>query len=139
MGLIYFLIYLFLEIIFSYEFMRIFTPFGFFLEILLTAGVGVYILQTLDLSLSANMHKLMKREITQEEFLSIGLFKLIGAVLLVLPGFFSDIIGVLFLFEPFSRIVAKKLFPQNNHYHKTYKDDDDIIDVEIIEEIPKKD
>ncbi|WP_024788348.1 MULTISPECIES: FxsA family protein [unclassified Lebetimonas] len=139
MGLIYFLIYLFLEILFSYEFMRVFTPLGFFLEILLTAGAGVYILQTLDLSLSTNMHKLMKREITQEEFLSIGLFKLIGAVLLILPGFFSDIIGILFLFEPFARIVAKKLFPRNNFYHKNYKNDDDIIDVEIIEEIPKKD
>jgi UPF0716 protein FxsA len=138
MGLIYFLVYLFLEILFSYEFMKVFTPFGFFLEILFTAAAGVYMLQTLDLSLSANMHKLMRREITQEEFLSIGLFKLIGAVFLIIPGFFSDILGVLFLFEPFARFVAKKLFPSKNFYHKTYRDDD-IIDVEIIEEIPKKD
>jgi UPF0716 family protein affecting phage T7 exclusion len=138
MGLLYFLIYLFLEILFSYEFMKVFTPFGFFLEILLTAGIGVYILQTLDLSLSVNMQKLMRREITQEEFLSIGLFKLIGAILLIIPGFFSDIIGVLFLFEPFARFVVKKLFPSRNFYHKTYRDDD-IIDVEIIEEIPRKD
>jgi UPF0716 family protein affecting phage T7 exclusion len=85
------------------------------------------------------MHKLIRREITQEEFLSIGLFKLIGAVLLIVPGFFSDILGVLFLFEPFARFVAKKFFPQNNFYHKTYSNGDDIIDVEIIEEIPKKD
>jgi UPF0716 family protein affecting phage T7 exclusion len=138
MGLIYFLVYLFLEILFSYEFMKVFTPFGFFLEILFTAAAGVYMLQTLDLSLSANMHKLMGREITQEEFLSIGLFKLIGAVFLIIPGFFSDILGVLFLFEPFARFVAKKLFPSKNFYHKTYRDDD-IIDVEIIEEIPRKD
>jgi UPF0716 family protein affecting phage T7 exclusion len=138
MGLIYFLVYLFLEILFSYEFMKVFTPFGFFFEILFTAAVGVYMLQTLDLSLSANIHKLMRREITQEEFLSIGLFKLIGAVLLIIPGFFSDVVGVLFLFEPFAKFVAKKFFPQNNFYHKTYRDDD-IIDVEIIEEIPKKD
>jgi UPF0716 protein FxsA len=89
--------------------------------------------------LSANMQKLMRREITQEEFLSIGLFKLIGAVFLIIPGFFSDIIGVLFLFEPFARFVAKNLFPPKNYCHTTYKNDDDIIDVEIIEEIPRKD
>jgi UPF0716 family protein affecting phage T7 exclusion len=138
MILINFLVYLFLEILFSYEFMKVFTPFGFFLEILFTAAAGVYMLQTLNLSLSSNMHKLMRREITQEEFLSIGLFKLIGAVLLIIPGFFSDILGVLFLFEQFAKFMAKKFFPSKNFYHKTYRDDD-IIDVEIIEEIPKKD
>jgi UPF0716 family protein affecting phage T7 exclusion len=133
MGLLYFLAYLFLEILFSYEFMKVFTPFGFFLEILFTAAFGVYIIQNLDLSLSLYMQKLMRREITQEEFLSIELFKLLGAILLIIPGFFSDVVGFLFLFEPFARFIAKKLFPQQL-YHKSYRDDDDIIDVEIIEE-----
>ena len=135
MGLIYFLVYLFLEIVFSYEFMRIFTPFGFFLEILISAVIGVYIIKNLDFSLRENMFKLMHKEITEEEFISIGLFKLIGAFLLIIPGFFSDIVGVLFLFEPFARFVAKKLFPNTKIYTTNSKfDDEDIIDVEIIEE-----
>jgi len=77
-----------------------------------------------------------------EEFLTAGLFRLIGAILLIIPGFFSDILGVLFLFEPFATFVAKKFFVKKKfdtyeRYEDTNKDSD-IIDVEIIEEIPKK-
>ncbi len=140
MGLIYFLAYLFLEIIFSYKFASIFTPVGLFLEILLSAGAGIFIIQTLNFSFRANIYRLMRKEITQEEFLSIGLFKLIGALLLIIPGIFSDILGILFLFEPFARFVAKKFLPKNNIYTstKSHENDNDIIDVEIIEDKDKK-
>ena len=141
MGLIYFLLYLFLEIVFSYEFMKVFTPLGFFIETLITAIIGVYIIRNIHFSLSENMIKVLRREISEEEFISIGIFKFIGAVLLVVPGFFSDIVGALFLFEPFARWIARKFLPKENIY--TYKQNfnssnDEIIDVEIIEEIPKK-
>jgi UPF0716 family protein affecting phage T7 exclusion len=139
MGIIYFLVYLFLEILFSYEFARIFTPVGLFLEVLITAVAGVYIIQNLHLSLFENMQKVMRREITQEEFVSIGIFKLIGAFLLIIPGVFSDIVGLLFLFEPFARWIAKKFLPSSQmRYHHTSSDDEDIIDVEIVEIIEDK-
>jgi len=138
MGLIYFLGYLFLEIVFSYEFMKVFTPFGFFLEIIISAVAGIYIIKNLDFSLRDNLIKLMHRELTEEEFISVGLFKLIGAFLLIVPGFFSDVVGILFLFEPFARFIAKKLFP-NTYVYTTHNNfnDEDIIDVEIIEEKKK--
>ncbi len=141
MGLIYFLVYLFLEIIFSYEFMKIFTPLGFFIETLITAIAGVYIIKNIHFSLNEGMMKVLRREISEEEFISIGIFKFIGAILLIIPGFFSDILGVLFLFEPFARWIAKKFLPSQTIYtHKNYNDNnnDEIIDVEIIEEIPRK-
>ena len=139
MGLIYFLVYLFLEILFSYEFMRGFTPFGFFVEIIVSAVAGIYIIQNLDLSLRDSLIKLMYKEITQEEFISIGFFKLIGAFLLIIPGIFSDLVGILFLFEPFARFIAKKFFANTRVYSSSNSFNDDIIDVEIIEEIPKRD
>ena len=140
MALIYFLGYLFLEIVFSYEFMKIFTPLGFFIETLITAIIGVYILRNIHFSLSENMIKVLRREISEEEFISIGIFQFIGAVLLVIPGFFSDILGALFLFEPFARWVARKFLPKENIYTQKFydKDNNEIIDAEIIEEIPKK-
>jgi len=137
MGLIYFLLYLFLEIVFSYEFARIFTPFGLFLEVIISAFAGVYIIKNLPFSIQESMYKVMHREISEEEFLSIGLFKLIGGLLLVIPGVFSDILGLLFLFEPFARWVSRKFLPQQNngfYTHNAYNPDDEIIDVEIIEE-----
>jgi len=139
MGLIYFLVYLFLEILFSYEFANVFTPFGLFLEILLTAVAGITIIRTLNFSMYESMMRVMRKEISEEEFISIGLFKLIGAVLLFIPGVFSDMVGLFFMFEPFAKWFARKFFKRDSVYTKHYcTDDPDIIDVEIIEEIPKK-
>lgn len=141
MGLIYFLVYLFLEILFSYEFAKVFTPFGLFLEVLVTAVAGITIIRTLNFSMYESMQRVMRREISEEEFISIGLFKFIGAILLFIPGVFSDMVGLFLMFEPFAKWFAKKFLKSNTVYHGThyYNDDSDIIDVEIIEEIPKKD
>jgi len=139
MGLIYFLGYLFLEIFCSYEFAKLFTPFGLFLEVLLTAVAGITIIRTLNFSMAESMQRVMRREISEEEFMSIGLFKLIGAVLLFIPGVFSDIIGLLLMFEPFAKWFARKFLKRKMHYNNTsYYNDSEIIDVEIIEEIPNK-
>jgi len=140
MGLIYFLGYLFLEILFSYEFAKFFTPFGLFLEVILTALAGITIIRTLNFSMYESMQRVMRREISEEEFISIGLFKLIGAVLLFIPGVFSDMVGLLLMFEPFAKWFAKKFFKRQTVYTDIYDSNDaDIIDVEIIEEIPKRD
>jgi len=112
MGFIYFIGYLFLEILFSYEFMKIFTPLGFFIEVLITAVIGVYILRDIHFSLGRNIVRLLRMEITQEELISIEVFQFIGALLLIIPGFFSDIVGALLLFEPFSIWVARKFLPK---------------------------
>jgi len=130
--MIYFLIYLFVEIFVSYEFTKIFTPFGMFLEILASAVFGIMLIKTLNFSLAESMQKMMYREISQEEFISIGMFKFIGAILLVIPGVFTDILGVLMQFEEFGSFVGRKvLTPKEN---KKDPFEDDIIDVEIIED-----
>jgi UPF0716 family protein affecting phage T7 exclusion len=141
MGAIYFLVYLFFEILFSYEFARMFTPFGLFLEIILTAFAGIAIIRSLNFSMAQSLQRVMRREITEEEFISIGLFKLIGGILIFVPGVFSDTVGLLFMFEPFAKLFTKKFFKRTTVYEEhTYGNNDtDIIDVEIIEEIPKRD
>jgi UPF0716 family protein affecting phage T7 exclusion len=130
MGILYFLVYLFLEILFSYEFARIFTPFGLFLEVIFSTIVGFSIFRNLQFSMALDMQRVLKREVSEEEFMTMGLFRMIGAVFLIIPGVLTDILGILFLFEPFARMVAKKIFPPKPKYD-IY---DDIIDVEIIEE-----
>ena len=138
MGLVYFLLYMFLEILFSYEFAAVFTPLGLFLEIIFTAFVGVYIIQTLPLSMQEGMQKVMNRRIDEQEFISIGLFKFIGAILLIVPGVFTDILGVLMLIEPFARWIVHKFLPKREFEYKNHTNkDEDIIDVEIVEEIGK--
>ena len=139
MGLIYFLLYLFLEITISYEFAKIFTPFGLFLEVLFTAAVGLYIIRTLHFSMFVEMQRVLKREISEEEFITMGLFKLIGGILLFIPGVFSDMVGLFLMFEPFAKWFAKKFLKRNSVYTNQHFDDSEIIDVEIIKEIPKRD
>ena len=139
MGLIYFLVYLFLEITVSYEFAKIFTPFGLFLEVLFSAAVGLYIIKTLHFSMSVEMQRVLRREISEEEFITMGLFKLIGGILLFIPGVFSDMVGLFLMFEPFAKWFAKKFLKRNSVYTNQHFDDSEIIDVEIIEEIPKRD
>ena len=129
--MIYFFIYLFLEIFVSYEFTKIFTIFGMFFEVIGTLLLGIIILKNLNFSLAENMMRVAKREISQQEFISIGLFKLVGAILLIVPGVFTDILGILMQFDEFGSFIARKFLPnqtQKNNF------DDDIIDVEIVEE-----
>jgi len=142
MGLIYFLVYLFLEILFSYEFARMFTPFGLFLEIILTAFAGIAIIRSLNFSMAQGLQRVMRREISEEEFMSIGLFKLIGGILIFVPGVFSDTVGLLLMFEPFAKLFTKKYFKKETntvYKNSSYSNNSEIIDVEIIEEIPKSD
>ena len=138
MGLLYFLGYLFLEILFNYEFAKVFTPFGLFLEVLLSAIAGMVIIRTLNFSMAESMQRVMRREISEEEFITMGLFKLIGAILLFIPGVLSDMVGLFLMFEPFAKWFAKKFLKRNSVYTNRHFDDSEIIDVEIIEEIPKK-
>jgi len=131
--MIYFLVYLFVEIFVSYEFTKIFTPFGMFLEILASAVFGMMLIRTLNFSLAESMQRMMHREISQEEFISIGMFKFVGAILLVVPGVFTDILGLLMQFDVFGSMVAKKFLTPKQTYQKD-PFEDDIIDVEIIED-----
>ena len=130
--MIYFLAYLFIEIFVSYEFTKILTPFGMFLEVILSAIWGIVLIKNLNFTLRDSMIKVMHREISQEEFISIGMFKFIGAILLIIPGVFTDILGVLMQFDEFGAFIARKFLPKKDVQKDPFEDD--IIDVEIIED-----
>ena len=127
--MLYFLIYLFFEILITYEFGAIFTPFGLFLEVIFTAILGIVIIKDLNFSLLENIKRVLKKEINEQEFISIGLFRFVGATLLIIPGVLTDIIGILLMFEFFAKWFGRKTFISKNEY-----EDNDIIEVEIIEE-----
>jgi 2-isopropylmalate synthase/UPF0716 protein FxsA len=61
----------------------------------------------------------------------------LGSILLIIPGFFTDIIGILLQFEFVGVFIANKFIKKettyNNDEFNTQKGDDDVIDVEIIE------
>ena len=82
------------------------------------------------------MTNLYKNKIPFYEMLS-GASIAIAAILLILPGFISDIIGFLLLI-PFTRKIIINYWLKNK-YQKNKKTNEDIIDAEIIEERKEKD
>ncbi|MEO1941736.1 MAG: FxsA family protein [Campylobacterales bacterium] len=138
MGWLYFLTYLFLEILCSYFFMELFSPLGFFIETVITALLGASTLKESPLTLLSDLQRVLQGELRVEDAISIGLFRFLGALLLIIPGFFSDIIGFLMLFDLTGQLFAQLLFPpgpKNPIYPFSRKPKEpEIIDVEIIEE-----
>jgi len=122
-----------------------------FFEIIITAIFGIFLLKNFKYSLSENINKARNGQITQEEFIKTNVGRAIGAILLIVPGFFTDILGIIlqfgFLTMLFSRIFTFKSpnktskYPKNfghsqpNSNNTHYKGvNDEIIDVEIIDD-----
>lgn len=159
--MIYAILYLFIEVMVSSYFASMFGGFLTFVLIILSALIGITLLRAFKYSLSLNIKDLTSGKISQEEFVKTNMAKALGAILLIVPGFFTDIIGLLLQFGIFTMILSKifQIKPQNtNHtnYSQTYQsvysqqsanttqysnkqiNDDDIIDVEIIEDKDKE-
>jgi UPF0716 family protein affecting phage T7 exclusion len=133
--LIYFLIYLFIEILVTIEFGSYFGGIVTFLEFIGSFFVGMIILQNLQFSMRDNISRVLNREISSNEFISMGLFKAVGAMFLILPGVFTDIIGVLMQFEIIASFFANNFLPKkSNEQKKESQKDENIIDVEIVED-----
>ena len=156
--MIYIFLYLFLEVMISTYFASLFGGIFTFFEIVITAFIGVFLLKNFKYSLMANMKNFAKGEMSQSEFVTNNVANALGAVLLIIPGYFTDILGILLQFSIFTLLFTKlfaftilsrnnsgyrgskdkneKHFEQFNYTHTTKRryDDDEIIDVEIIDD-----
>ena len=105
------------------------------LLIFLTAIVGVYFAKLQGIqTLKSGMVNLYQNKLPVYEILS-GASIAIAALLLIIPGFFSDLIGFLFLI-PFTRKIIFRITIRNKNEVKV-KSKHDTIDGEIVDE--KKD
>ena len=130
----YFFIYLFLEVLVSLSIASYLGVLLTFLEIIASAMLGGLILANYGKSTNEFVYMLQKREITQEEFLTNRLFSYIGAFLLIVPGFLTDIIGLLLQFELSARFFARFFVKKQTMYKQARPNsENEIIDVEIIE------
>ena len=134
----YFLVYLFLEVIVSVNISSAIGGLATFFEIMLSAFFGISILMNFRKTLMENMTAVSYSCIDLEQFQKLNLFTIFGGILLIIPGFLTDILGILFQFSAFTSMAVNRYnvksgkcntdFKQNN----IQKDSDDIIDVEII-------
>ena len=111
--------------------------FNTILIIFFTAFVGIYYARIEGLhTIKLGMTNLYKNKIPFYEMLS-GASIAVAAILLILPGFISDMIGFLLLL-PFTRRIIINFWLRNKYQNNTKKDDG-IIDAEIIEDEKDKD
>ena len=130
--MIYFLLYLFIETFVSVEIASLIGPIWTFIEIVVSAIVGIYMLINYQYKANEYLFALVRQDISLEEFESLNLYSLLGAILLIVPGFFTDILGILLQFNAFAIFFAKRILHLKNK-NKNKKGDEDVIDVEIIE------
>ncbi|MCL9820728.1 FxsA family protein [Helicobacter sp. 14348-15] len=128
MRLILLVMYLIIEVFVSYEVIDIIGVLGFVLEILVSAFLGFGILLNFRLFFGEALGKLRSREMTYEAFVGSNIFRILGAILLILPGAFTDILGLLMQFSVFGLMLVKPFVKVDSG-----KQHSDIIDVEVIE------
>ena len=127
--MIYLLLYLFIETVVSVAIASRIGPIWTFVEIVASAAYGIWVLKNFHLQLFTTMQALAQGEISYEDFEQMNLATVLGALLLIIPGFFTDIVGILLQFGVVSKFVAKKILKLKSKQ----REEDDVIDVEIIE------
>lgn len=136
--MLYFVLYLLFEVLLSVNISSAIGGFATFLEIVLSAFIGISILVNFRKTLVENMTAVSYNCIDLEQFQRLNLFTLFGAILLILPGFLTDIVGVLMQFSVFTSMLVNRYNVKsgtcNTHNYKkdNLKKDSDVIDVEII-------
>ena len=134
----YFLLYFFLEILVSVKISSYLGGLMTFAEIVGSAFVGMAILSNFKNSLIENLKAVSHNCMTLQEFQKLNLFTFIGAILIIMPGFLSDIIGSVMQFSVFTTMLVNRYSTGNkscsNDFNATPQDNN-IIDVEIVEDV----
>jgi len=135
--MIYFVVYLFLEVLISVNISSYIGGLATFFEIVASAFFGISILVNFRKTLVENMTAVSYNCIDLKQFQSLNLFTIFGAILLIIPGFMTDILGLLLQFSVFTSMLVNRYNVKSgkcktDHEKNHIKKDTDVIDVEII-------
>ena len=128
--------YFFLELYFS---LAVGSKIGFLnsvIWILLSFILGMGLLKNAHLSIISNIQALVSGRISRKTFYDASTAYFLGAILLIIPGVFSDFLGLIALiYTLFLKIggTIPSIKTNNNIKNSTKQGDDNVIDVEIIE------
>ena len=138
MRFILIFIYLFLEVFITFEMIDFLGVLGFVLEIIFSAILGLFILVNYRFFFFFSLVRLREREIGYEAVVGSNIFRILGAILLILPGGLTDILGILMQFSAIGFLAVKpfmkKPAPNSTPFDTSNKpQNSEIIDVEVIE------
>lgn len=136
MLLLILLPYLFLELYFS---LSVGEDIGFLwsvIWIVTTFFIGMGLLKNTHITLMKNMQSVSLGKLNAQSFHDASLSYFVGAMLLIIPGVFSDFLGVMaLLYTMFLQLGGTIPFIKNKNNIKksNQQGETDVIDVEIIE------
>ena len=127
-----------IEIYFMIKIGTVIGAFNTILATLLTAAVGLYFVRMQGISMLYSAANTVRNNQEPLKEVLNGFCLIIAAILLIVPGFFTDTIGVLLLI-PFSRNIILKIFGSDTNIQKK-QDQDNTNTIEIqAEEIDERD
>ena len=105
------------------------------LLIILTAVVGIYFARIQGLkTLKSGFINIYQNKVPVYDIFS-GASIAVAALFLIIPGFFTDIVGFILLIPLARRLIISTLIKKDNYKSK----EEDIIEAEVIEDRNKKD
>ena len=127
-----------IEIYFMIKIGTVIGAFNTILATLMTAAVGLYFVRIQGISMLYSAANTVRNNQEPLKEVLNGFCLIIAAILLIIPGFFTDTIGVLLLI-PFSRNIILKIFGSDTNIHKK-QDQNNTNTIEIqAEEIDERD
>ena len=115
---------------------------GFFwsvIWIVLSFALGMMLLQKSSQTMMTNMNAMRQGKLDMRRFQNASMSYFIGAVLLIVPGVFSDFLGLIALLYTVYLQFIVKITPEQPNNHFKSQGDDNVIDVEIIDEYDRSD
>ena len=98
--------------------------FGFFLVVFLIILTGAFGLILLRSNINLGRNKNLALEPNE------WMYKKIAGILLIIPGFFTDLLGLILLLKQLRMLVWNLLVKKNKEHKRKSKDNEDIIEVE---------
>lgn len=100
---------------------------------------GKFLLKHAQINMIMNLQSLKNGKLDKQKFQNASFSYFIGAILLMIPGVFSDFLGVFALCYTLYLQFIAKITPESQNKPFNSKGDDDVIDVEIINEYSRSD
>ena len=131
---LFFLVFFLLELYFS---LKTGEKLGFLWSVIWIFGsfsLGMMLLQKSQHTMMGNMQSMRMGKLNMKKFQNASMSYFLGAILLMIPGVFSDFLGVLALSYTLYLQFIAKITPESTQTHFNTQGDDNVIDVEIIDE-----
>lgn len=130
-----FFFYLFIELIGVLYVANRWGVFSMFAEVIVSAFIGVLVLINTQASISDTLGGLRQSRVGAKDFIRGNFAKVFGGILLILPGVFCDIFGVIILINAY--------FILKNSHDDTYPprsqhQEEEIIDIEVVQDGAEK-